>query len=126
MLESAAWLSEIDHGVDEKQQEPTVRKRLGRALDDWNLRGVPPKGWTVDAEHRIAAWKSLFSSPATGDVLLVTSNGSARFALLALDRRQRPAKLHLRTGAFGVIQRNEQGELILAGWDERPSAGHAT
>ena len=65
-------------------------------------------GWIVDAARRLAGWRSLWTT-GEGHVLIVTSNGAARFALqsdpgLAAQARDLPS-LKLRTGAFGVIER---------------------
>jgi broad specificity phosphatase PhoE len=108
--EPAAWLAEIDHGPDEGRPEAEVRARLGDALHRWEQDAVPPPGWHVDAAARTTAWAA-FLRDLTGTALLVTSNGAARFALLALG--ERPAKL--RTGAYGVIE-----DLRVTAWDVRP------
>lgn len=110
-IETVRWLREIDHGPDEGRTEEEVIARIGqRALDAWERDAVPPPGWTVDADERLAAWRA-FLAGATGTVLLVTSNGAARFARMALGLA--PAKI--RTGAYGVI---EDGRLTC--WDRRP------
>jgi broad specificity phosphatase PhoE len=110
-IETAAWLREIDHGPDEGRVEEEVLARIGHAaLDAWEREAVPPPGWIVDADERLAAWRT-FLAGAAGTVLLVTSNGAARFALLALGLA--PAKI--RTGAYGVV---EDGRLTC--WDRRP------
>jgi broad specificity phosphatase PhoE len=106
----AHWLAEIDHGPDEGQPEAAVRARLGDALDRWEQDAVPPPGWVIDAEARLAAWRAFIARPGP-DALLVTSNGAARFALLAIGERPR----RLRTGAYGVVQ---DGRLVA--WDVRP------
>ncbi len=58
-----------------------------------------------------------------GRVLIVTSNGAARFALISDEALRSQASglpsLKLRTGAYGVIAR-EQGRLRLVAWDRRP------
>jgi broad specificity phosphatase PhoE len=55
--------------------------------------------------------------------LFVTSNGAARFALLAdpalLSQAKRLPSLKLRTGAFGVIEIGNAGP-SLSDWDRRP------
>jgi broad specificity phosphatase PhoE len=110
-IETAAWLREIDHGPDEDRTEDEVIARIGEsALAAWERNAVPPPGWIVDADERLAAWRT-FLAEAAGTVLLVTSNGAARFALLALEL----APARLRTGAYGVI---EDGRLTC--WDRRP------
>ncbi|WP_340266180.1 histidine phosphatase family protein [Sphingobium mellinum] len=113
------WLNEIDHGPDEGRPEAEVVARIGaRAIADWDERGLAPDGWHVDAAGRIAAWRDWFAEPGEGVDLLVTSNGAARFALLAM--RLSPASLKLRTGAFGEIAIDGQGRPTVARWDARP------
>ena len=112
-VQTAEWLREIDHGPDEDRTEEEVVARIGRAaLDAWERDATPPPGWRVDAEARLAAWQG-FLTDAIGSTLLVTSNGAARFALLALGLA--PAKI--RTGAYGVLE----GEpWAVSAWDRRP------
>jgi probable phosphoglycerate mutase len=53
--ESAEFLREIDHGPDEDQPEEVVLARIGEdALKKWETGAVPPTGWRVDCEGRIA------------------------------------------------------------------------
>ena len=113
------WLNEIDHGPDEGRPESDVVARIGaQALTDWDERGIAPDGWTVNAEARVAAWQDWFARGGEGADLLVTSNGAARFALLALGLS--PASLKLRTGAFGELAISEDGTITLQAWDQRP------
>ena len=81
-----------------------------------------PDGWIVDADRRIAGWRDLWKT-GRGHVLIVTSNGAARFALLSDERLRGQASAHpslkLRTGAYGSIAR-ERGQLLLIAWDRRP------
>ena len=114
-----SWLNEIDHGPDEGRPEAEVVARIGaQAIVDWDERGNAPDGWTVDAPARIAAWRDWLAAPEEGVDLLVTSNGAARFALLALGLPT--ASLKLRTGAFGELALDSQGRAQLLRWDERP------
>jgi len=124
--EPCDWLREIDHGPDEDQPEQAVLARVGRAaLADWDERAVPPPGWVVDAERRTAGWRALFASPGpAGATLIVTSNGAARFALLA-DPALAAAipgltSLKLPTGGYGMIRRGGDRALEIAVWGERP------
>ncbi|MBB3349605.1 histidine phosphatase family protein [Sphingomonas sp. BK069] len=118
--EPTAFLAEIDHGPDEDRAEPEVVARVGAAaLGAWDARGEPPPGWQVDPAARRAAWRALYARER-GETLLITSNGAARFALLAEPAlAQGLATLKLRTGAFGVIRATPAGLARLA-WDERP------
>ncbi len=131
-LELAHWLAEVDHGPDENQPEAAVVERIGaEALSAWEVNGIPPRDWVVDAEARRAAWQRLFDGASdTPDrtLLLVTSNGAARFALLADPALYAQAKalpsLKLRTGAFGRIVVDANGP-HLTEWDYRPGVHSA-
>lgn len=119
--EVAHWLNEIDHGPDEDRAEADVRARLGAAaLAAWDTGSVPPDGWRVSAEVRLACWRGFLLAPGEGSALLVTSAGAARFAPLSLGVLPSPevgpaGGVKLRTGAFGLF---EDG--VLAAWDVRP------
>jgi broad specificity phosphatase PhoE len=122
-IETCDWLAEIDHGSDEDRTEDDVRARIGTAaLAAWDADAVAPPGWIVDAERRVDAWRGLLERE-TGRFLIVTSNGAARFALLAHPDLRGQAELlpsmKLRTGAWGRITRRD-GLLRLEGWDQRP------
>lgn len=109
--EPTEWLREIDHGPDEGRREDDVIARIGAdALAAWEREALPPPGWIVDAPERVAAWRAFLATDGT--TLLVTSNGAARFARLALGLP--PAKL--RTGAYGEIVDGR-----ITRWDERPA-----
>lgn len=120
----APLLAEIDHGPDEDRIESEVIARIGSdALAAWETHGVAPPGWVVDAAARLEGWGALFADQAGSTTLLVTSNGAARFALLAdaalmMQARALPS-LKLRTGAFGIIQSSDAGLQCVA-WDRRP------
>ncbi|WP_300390934.1 histidine phosphatase family protein [Henriciella sp.] len=125
-LEIGNFLREIDYGPDENQPEDAVIARIGQpALDAWERDAVPPPGWRFDPAAIEGQWSSLFTkldkADDTGPVLIVTSNGIARFALLcALGTRQHEAHdLKLKTGAYGILQL-EDGEVTLKDWNLRP------
>lgn len=119
------WLREIDHGPDEDMPEDAVLARIGSAaLKAWDSHAQPPPDWSVDAEMRLAAWRALFASPEDGPTLIVTSNGAARFALLAdsvlAAASARLSTLKLPTGGYGVILRDPDGALDVPVWGRRP------
>lgn len=124
--ESCDWLAEIDHGPDEDKDEATVLGRIGHdALAAWDAHALPPPDWRVDAEQRLSGWRALFAAPpADGPILLVTSNGAARFALLADPALQAAMRdipgLKLPTGAYGLLRRDARGQLEIAAWGQRP------
>ncbi len=126
-IEPCDWLAEIDHGPDENAREDAVVARIGaEALAAWDERGVAPPNWTVDTDARIAAWRAFLAeqrADGAGDALLVTSNGAARFALLAdgglAEQAHARGSFKLRTGAWGGIV-VDRGASRLDGWDIRP------
>lgn len=112
-VEALEFLREIDYGPDENQPESTVIARIGQAaLSAWESDAIPPEGWLVNPAQIIAAWKDLFAqiaslpTPETGPadpVLVVTSNGVARFALQAANDTN-GYDLKLKTGAYGIVR----------------------
>jgi len=121
VAEPASFLIEIDHGPDENQPEDMVLARIGApALEAWEHDLVPPPGWIIDQEARLAGWRALADDHhrAGGDWLLVTSNGAARFALLAYGLA--PERVKLRTGAFGVLGTSADTHYHVIAWDQRP------
>lgn len=121
--ETCDWLREIDHGPDEDVPEDQVLARIGApALAAWDQRALPPPDWIVDAEARMAAWRALFAQETAGNqspTLLVTSNGAARFALLAAGLEV-ASSLKLATGAYGAICKGLDGRLDVVEWGRRP------
>ncbi|MBB4860565.1 putative phosphoglycerate mutase [Novosphingobium chloroacetimidivorans] len=123
--EPCDWLREVDHGPDEDRSEAAVLGRIGQdALDAWDRHATAPEGWTVDAPTRLAAWRALFAAPQHGATLVVTSNGAARFALMAdpalMEASARLPSLKLPTGGYGVIRRDAAGLLNVQSWGLRP------
>lgn len=124
---SAEFLREIDHGPDEDTTDEAIRARIGGdALAAWVRDAIAPPDWQVEAETRKAAWRVLFaqSRHEDGPTLLVTSNGAARFALLADPALAEAARalpsMKLPTGGYGVISCSERGTLELREWGMRP------
>jgi len=77
--------NEIDYGVDENQPEEAVVQRLGKdALKAWDGQAIVPQGWKVNPAQVISNWKKFaddVSAKFEGkNILVVTSNGIARFA----------------------------------------------
>ena len=112
---AADWLVEIDHGPDEGRTEDAVRARIGDdALAAWERDATPPMDWRVDVEQRRAAWGLCFGEAAAagGPMLIVTSNGAARFAVAGAGR--------LRTGAYGEVAISSHAPPRIVAWAVRP------
>lgn len=123
-LEIASFLREIDYGPDENRPEAEVIARIGEdALADWESAAVPPDGWIVDPAALEEDWRALFrrlaEQPGDDPVLVVTSNGVARFALMAAEGGS-DEDLKLKTGAYGTLSLDESGTARVTGWDIRP------
>ena len=124
-LETLEFLREIDYGVDENQPEEAVIARLGEAaLATWDKEAVPPPGWAVNTNEIKRAWRDLLRSIASDDsagpVLIVTSNGIARFVLDVVTKFERePDSIKLKTGAYGRI-RTSGADVTLVSWNVRP------
>ena len=103
------FLKEIDYGPDENKKESYVIKRLGiKALDLWDLQGISPEGWLVDTEEIISSWKLFLESliDTNEDILVVTSNGIARFLFDAVHNIEVTMTRKLNTACFGLIEVN--------------------
>jgi len=121
-LKVLAFLREIDYGVDENKAEYEVVARLGQeAISLWDEKAVPPNGWDVNPAALIGAWKDFLSQHTADDedILVVTSNGIARFVLDAVDKIAADAPRKLRTAAYGIIEITN-GYTKLMAWDNRP------
>ena len=119
------FLREVDYGPDENQPEDKVIARVGEdAMRRWEERAIPPVGWEIDPDQVKQAWRDLFvemsGTALTAPVLLVTSNGIARFALDAVTNYgTNPESIKLKTGAYGRLCL--QGTSVsLSDWNVRP------
>lgn len=84
--------NEIDYGPDEDKTEEQVMLRLGNGdpkageliIEKWNQEAIAPPGWQVDVAAIKQSWLDFSHSVATQhqnqNVLLVSSNGTIRFA----------------------------------------------
>lgn len=115
-------LDEIDYGPDENKTDDDVNNRLGKeALEKWDQSGAVPAGWNVNPEAIKQGWKSLFSKLENSNhqrILIITSNGTARFALSVLEND--PGEfLKLGTGKLGRIELSDE-IYTLKGWNIDP------
>jgi len=80
-----AIFDEIDYGPDEGKTEEEVFSRIGKeAIEKWDSEAIVPSGWNINPKQIITNWKSfavdISEKFPEGIVLIVTSNGIARFA----------------------------------------------
>ena len=119
--------NEIDYGPDENQPEDAVAARLGaNALKDWDEKAIVPPGWNFDPDSCIENWKNFAShivSDAQDCVLVVTSNGIARFAPHITGDFEGFAAAHslkIATGAVCVLEYSENNWHVKL-WNFLPS-----
>ncbi len=112
LMHSLAEFNEIDYGPDEHQPESMVKLRLGeKALLAWENKAIVPPDWRVSPAQIIRQWQvfaqSIVEKYAGKTILVVTSNGIARFAPFLTGDFEGFCNQHsikLSTGAFGVFQ----------------------
>ena len=119
-----SFLREIDYGPDENQPEEAVIARLGAAaLKAWDEDGTPPEGWIVDPAAIRSGWSALLLEiaglRADANVLVVTSNGTARFLPDVVDEAPAGLDRKLKTGAWGEVSVTREGAAI-TDWNLRP------
>ena len=126
-IEPLAIFNELDYGPDENMPEDTVLARIGaQALKDWDERAIPPPGWQIDPPSLMKAWTDFgyFVAKNYSDrtVMVVTSNGTARFAPhmtgdFEAFRKNFPLKLS--TGAYGIMKHDGLRWSVQC-WNEKP------
>jgi len=85
-LQVTDFLDEIDYGPDDGKPESDVIRRIGKnAIKLWEEKSIVPHGWIVKPGAITDAWKDFTKQLAQNAkeskiVLVVTSNGIARFA----------------------------------------------
>jgi len=123
--------NEIDYGPDENQPETEVVARIGiEALQAWEARAEVPAGWQVDPAAIIKNWQifadRLAREFAGKTILVVTSNGIARFApYLTGDFASFSAKhgIKIATGALCVFEKTgDEPFWTCLQWNTKPAA----
>ena len=123
-----ARFSEIDYGLDENQPESAVAARIGdQALRDWNDHAKVPPGWRVDPKAIIGNWLAFGEmcrqSFSGRTVLVVTSNGIARFAPHLtgdFEGFRRKHGIKIATGALCFL-RVQGSQWLVEQWNVRPT-----
>ncbi len=117
-----SFLDEIDYGADENKPEPDVVARHGElTMKRWDELGDMPDGWLPRPEVIIKSWKffldGCYKDYQHKTILMITSNGIARFALNhAKNGDTYPKKLS--TGAYGILKYDETWSVT--DWNIRP------
>lgn len=122
-----ARFNEIDYGPDENQPETVVVARIGdQALRDWNEHAKVPPGWQADPQAIIHDWLAFGNicrqSFGGQTVLVVTSNGIARFAPHLtgnFESFRRRYGIKIATGALCLL-RVQGTQWAIEQWNIRP------
>ncbi len=119
--------NEIDYGPDENKTEDMVIARIGaQAIQDWDERAVVPPGWVVDPLTIIQSWKDFvaeFLDMPHHRVLVITSNGIARFAPHLtgdFDSFRKSYDIKIATGALCRLEYTNTTWCVKE-WNVRPS-----
>lgn len=120
---------EIDYGPDENRPEEEVIARLGKeALEKWDKDAVVPEGWRVKPDDIIANWKKFAADAIKAQegktILVVTSNGTARFAphlTCDFEGFRTNHAIKISTGALCIFEHeNLAPAWTCAGWNIKP------
>lgn len=128
LLRQNALFNEIDYGPDEAKTEDVVLKRIGeQALLDWDEKAIVPDGWVVSPKSIIDGWhqfaNACLEKYPNGHILVVTSNGVARFAPYLTGDFLDFANNHvikLKTGSYGQLKYTDNGWHVVC-WGQRPN-----
>jgi len=122
------FFNEIDYGPDEGMPEDKVIERIGEAaIEQWDRDAVPPPGWHVDPDALIKGWQDFAGSLLTKHhgqhILVVTSNGIARFAPHIagnFDTFARDNRIKLATGAISLLTHTDRDGWQIDFWNLKP------
>lgn len=131
IVHTVDFLRELDYGPDENQPEEAVIARIGiDALKQWEEQAIVPTGWDVDPEQIKRDWvgfaKDLENTPIDAPVLVITSNGIARFAHAITDNFDNSAQQHglkMATGALSLFRKEPDSvSWRCIDWNIRPQS----
>ncbi len=119
--------NEIDYGPDENKTEDDVIARIGQqAIKDWDESAIVPEGWKVDPDQIIQNWIDFADQAQAFDdnetILVITSNGIARFAPHITGDFEEFKKNHsikLSTGALAILK-YEDNRWTVTEWNIKP------
>ena len=128
-IDTFAEFNEIDYGPDENQPEENVIARIGTdALKAWESHAMVPMGWKVTPEDIIQTWQDvaekILKNHPEKTILIITSNGIARFAPYLtgdFDTFRKQHGIKIATGALCVFERAENShDWTCLEWNTKP------
>ena len=129
LIHRSDLFDEIDYGPDENRLEPDVVARLGaQAYNAWEQNNVMPRDWSPQPETIRHNWRNFARHCETQHdektVLVVTSNGIARFAPLIANNADDvlgQSGRKMATGALGLFE-GSGGLWMISDWNVKPAA----
>ena len=129
-LKALEVFDEIDYGPDENKTEAEVIARLGEdALKAWDAEAIVPDGWKFNPDEAIKNWNNfaedILQKHEGKTVLVVTSNGIARFAPYLtgdFEGFRSEYKIKLSTGATSLFEHDPEvsNNWICKEWNVKP------
>ncbi|MCB1538739.1 MAG: histidine phosphatase family protein [Rhodospirillales bacterium] len=126
-IQQSDLFDEIDHGPDENKTDPEIVARLGvEAFAKWEQGNIMPREWSPKPEVLSKRWQDFAAycekTHPDQTVLVVTSNGVARFApqiagngadVVTIKNRK------MSTGALSIFE-GSGGLWMIAHWNVKP------
>jgi probable phosphoglycerate mutase len=126
-IHESDMFDEIDHGPDENKTDPEIVARIGgAAFTAWEKENVMPRDWSPQPDVLRKRWAHfadyIEKTYDGGTVLVVTSNGVARFLPLLANNAgdmvtDKTRKMS--TGAFSVLE-GSGGLWMISHWNVKP------
>ena len=120
--------NELDYGIHDGMREEQFVHLVGtKRLEQWNQCAIPLEEWQVSREELFRIWEEFSEELKSGIhgslVLVVTSNGIARFAggiTGNFERFSKEYSLKLATGGYVVFSLDSDGNWQVEEWNIRP------
>jgi probable phosphoglycerate mutase len=127
-IHQSDMFDEIDHGPDENKTDPEIVARIGAAsFGQWESNNVMPREWSPQPDVLRKRWFDFAAhcEKAYDDktVLVVTSNGVARFAPLLANNAEDVIgpNRKMGTGCVSVME-GSGGLWMISHWNVKPPA----
>ncbi len=126
-IHQADLFDEIDHGPDENKPDPQIVARIGaRAFNDWEQQNIMPREWSPQPDVIRRRWvdfaKHCEKNYDNQTVLVITSNGVARFAPPIANNASdvvTDANRKMSTGAISIFE-GSGGLWMISHWNVKP------
>lgn len=126
-IHQSDMFDEIDHGPDENKTDPEIVARIGaHAFNAWEFENAMPADWSPKPDVLRKRWfdfaKHCEQAYDGQTVMVVTSNGIARFAPLLANNTADvipDGKYKMATGGLSILE-GDGGLWMLSHWNIKP------